>query len=46
MKKLEKVAANAARRVTEISVCKRTCIFFFHQPKVTEQLKKKLREKK
>lgn len=46
MKKLEKVVVNVARKVTEINVCKATCIFFFNQPKVTEELRKRLREKR
>lgn len=46
MKKLEKVAANVVRKVAEVNACRTTCLFFFHQPKVTEELKRKLREKK
>lgn len=44
MKKLDKAVAKAVWKFTDASVNKSICTFFFYQPKITEQLKKRLEE--
>ena len=46
MNKLEKVAAKAARKFTEKNVKGIACFGFFHQPKISESMKKRLEERK
>lgn len=46
MNKLEKVAAKAARKFTEKNVKGLACLCFFHQPKISESMKKRLEERK
>lgn len=46
MKKIEQIAAKAAWKLADVSVNKGGCIFILYQPKVTEQLKKRLKETK
>lgn len=44
MKRLEQVVAKTAKNFTDRSVNQWTCGLIFYQPKVTEQLKKRLKE--
>lgn len=44
MKKLEHILAKAARDYADKSINGVPCTYFFYQPKVTEQLKKRLIE--
>ena len=44
MKRLEQVVAKATRDYADKSVNGWLCNYFFYQPKVTEQLKKRLTE--
>lgn len=44
MKRLEQVAAKVARKITEQNVDQSACFFIFYQPKITQNLKKRLRE--
>lgn len=44
MKKLEQAVAKVARDYADKSVNDWPCTYFFYQPKVTEQLKKRLKE--
>lgn len=44
MKRLEQAVAKAARDYADKSINGWTCVFFVYQPKVTEQLKKRLIE--
>lgn len=46
MKKIEEIAAKTAWKLADASVNKVGCIFILYQPKVTEQLKKRLKETK
>ncbi|HAU85617.1 MAG TPA: hypothetical protein DCW90_08970 [Lachnospiraceae bacterium] len=44
MKRLEQVAVKVARKITEQNVDQSVCFFFFYQPKINQNLKKRLRE--
>lgn len=44
MKRLEQAVAKAARDYADKSVNSWSCLIFMYQPKVTEQLKKRLKE--
>lgn len=44
MIKMEKAIAKVARHCADTSVNKWTCTFWWYQPKVTDQLKTRLKE--
>lgn len=44
MKKIEKAITKVARDLADKSVNQWTCTFWWYQPKVTEQLKERLKE--
>lgn len=46
MKRLEQVAAETAKKITELNVNQSASFFFFCQPKITKQLKKRLKKTK